>query len=92
VRLKVTTDGHHVVGTRVEEGHKLLAAAAEENVRTWQFQLHEPTTFTVTYKYNLVTNWKGDPENPTVVLRLPTEVEAATMRWFGTVDMPAVSK
>jgi len=46
VHLKVTTDGHHVVSTQVEDGHRLLAALAEENVRTWQFSLHEPTTFT----------------------------------------------
>jgi TonB-like protein len=89
VRLKITTDGHRVVDTHVEDGHKLLASAAEENVRTWQFQVHEPTTFTVTYRYKLVTNWKGDPYNPAVVLRLPTEVEVSTRRSPGTVDLPA---
>jgi len=89
VHLKVTTDGHRVVSTQVEDGHKLLAVPAEENVRTWQFSLHEPTTFTVTYTYKLVENWKGDPNNPAVVLRFPTEVEVSTRRWPGTVDMPA---
>ncbi len=92
VHVKITTDGHRVIATHVEDGHKLLAAAAEENVRTWQFQVHEPTTFTVTYRYILVTNWKGDPYNPIVVLRLPTEVEVSTRRWPGTVDMPAEVK
>jgi len=89
VHLKVTTDGHHVVEARVEDGHKLLAAAAEENVKTWQFQVHEATTFTVTYRYKLVADWKGDPYNPTVVLKLPTEVEVSTRRSPGTVDLPA---
>ena len=89
VHLKVTTDGHRVVSTQVEDGHRLLAVPAEENVRTWQFSLHEPTTFTVTYTYKLVENWKGDPNNPAVVLRFPTEVEVSTRRWPGTVDMPA---
>ncbi len=87
VHLKVTTDGHRVVSTQVEDGHKLLAALAEENVRTWQFSLHEPATFTVTYISKLVKNWKGDPYNPIVVLRLPTEVEVSTRHWPGTADM-----
>ena len=88
VHLKITTDGHRVVAAHVEDGHKLLATAAEENVRTWQFSLPDPTTFTVTYTYKLVTEWKGDPNNPAVVLRFPTEVEVSTRRWPGTVDMP----
>jgi hypothetical protein len=92
VHLKITTDGHRVVATHIDDGHKLLATAAEENARTWQFSLHEPTTFTVTYTYKLVENWKGDPNNPAVVLRFPTEVEVSTRRWPGTVDMPAATK
>jgi hypothetical protein len=79
VHVKVTTDGHRVVSTQVEDGNKLLAAAAEENAKTWQFRLHESATFTVTYTYKLLTKWKGDPDNPTVVLRFPTEVEVSTM-------------
>jgi hypothetical protein len=89
VHLKVTTDGHRVVYTHVEDGHRLLAAAAEDNAKTWQFSLHEPITFTVTYRFRLLTDWKGDPNNPRVVLRFPTEVEVSTRRWGGTVDMPA---
>jgi hypothetical protein len=92
VHLKVTTDGHRVISTQVEDGHKLLSAPADENVRTWRFSLHEPTTFTVTYRYKLVENWKGDPYNPTVVLRLPAEVEVSTRRWPGTADMPGEVK
>lgn len=89
VHIKITTDGHRVVATHVEDGHKLLAAAAEQNARTWQFATHEPTTFTLTYKYKLLTEWTGDPESPTVVLRLPTEVEVSIRRWPGTRDLPA---
>jgi hypothetical protein len=92
VHLKVTTDGHRLVSTQVEDGHKLLAASAEENARTWQFSLHEPATFTVTYTYKLVEDWKGDPDNPTVVLRFPTQVEVSTRRWPGTADMHADTK
>jgi hypothetical protein len=79
VHVKITTDGHRVITAHVEDGHKLLAAAAEENARTWEFATHEPTTFTVTYRYKLDAKLKGSPNNPTVVLRLPTEVEISTM-------------
>jgi hypothetical protein len=75
VHVKITTNGQHAVTTHAEDGPKVLAAAAEENARTWQFAAHEPTTLTVTYHYKLVPGMKGDPENPKVVLRLPTEVE-----------------
>jgi hypothetical protein len=53
----------------------LLAAAAEKNVQTWEFTEHQPTTFTVTYQYKLVADLKENPYGPTVILRLPTEVE-----------------
>jgi TonB family protein len=79
VHVKITTDGHGVSAAHVEDGHKLLAAAAEENARTWQFATHEPTTFTVTYHYRLDAKLKGNPNNPTVILRLPTEVEISTV-------------
>jgi hypothetical protein len=79
VHVKVTTDGHRAVATHAEDGPKLLAAAAEENARTWQFAVHEPTTFTVTYHYKLVPGMKGNPDNPEIVLRLPTEVQVRTL-------------
>ncbi len=75
VHVKITTDGHRVIATHVKDGHKLLATAADENARTWQFATHDPTTFTVTYHYKLDAKLKGNPNNPTVILRLPTEVE-----------------
>jgi hypothetical protein len=92
VRLRVTTDGHRVVATHVEDGHKLLATSAEENTRTWQFAPHEATTFTVTYNYRLIDGRNGDSYNPTVTLRLPTEVEVSARRWPGTHDLPAKLK
>ncbi len=79
VHVKVTTDGHRVIATHVEDGPKLLATAAAENARTWQFATHEPTTFTITYQYKLDAKLEGSRNNPTVVLRLPTEVEISTM-------------
>lgn len=88
VHIRVTTDGHRVVSTQVEDGHKLLPAPAEENVRTWQFSVHKPTTFTVTYTYKLVTDLDPAQSNPRVLLKLPTEVDVDALRWPGTVDIP----
>jgi hypothetical protein len=81
VHVKVTTDGHRVVTARTEDGQTILAAAAEKNVQTWQFTLHEPTTFTVTYRYKLVNDIKPTQNNPRVILQLPTEVEVDVLRW-----------
>jgi len=78
VRMKVNTDGDSVVSTRVENGHPTLARAAAENAQTWRFATHEPTAFTVIYHYKIVAGLKGHSNNPTVVLRLPTEVEVST--------------
>jgi TonB family protein len=86
VRIKVTTDGQRVTATHVEEGHKLLAAAAEENARTWRFAPHEPITLVVTYRYKIEREWQGDMTNSGVLLRLPSEVEVSTWRWPGTAD------
>ncbi len=82
VHVKITTDGHKVIATQPEDGHKMLAAAAESNAKTWEFATHEPTTFTVTYQYKLVAESKENPYGPTVILRLPTEVEVITTPIF----------
>jgi hypothetical protein len=79
IHVKITTDGHRTVNARAEDGPKLLAVAAEENARTWFFAAHEPTTFTVTYRYKLVPGMKGNPDSPEIVLRLPSEVEVRTL-------------
>jgi TonB family protein len=79
VHVKITTNGDHLIAAQAEDGPKLLAAAAEENARTWKFFAHAPATFTVTYHYKLVPGMKGKPDNPEVVMRLPTEVEVRTL-------------
>ena len=75
VHVKVTTDGHKVVATEPEDGHKMLTAAAESNAKTWEFAAHKPTTFIITYHYKLVAESRENRYGPTVILRLPTEVE-----------------
>lgn len=88
VHVRVTTDGQGVTGVEVQDGPQLLAAPAQDNVRTWQFAPHKPTSFVVTYRYKLV---KNDTGNPTVVLRLPTDVEISSM-WPETADFTPNAK
>lgn len=76
VHVKITTDGTKATAAQAEDGHRLLAVAAEENARSWLFTKHEPTSFTVTYRYRISAD--GDPNNPTVTLRFPTDVEVST--------------
>ncbi|HLW99453.1 MAG TPA: energy transducer TonB [Candidatus Acidoferrales bacterium] len=92
VHIRVTTDGHRVVSAQIKDGNKLLSASAEENIKSWYFSPHEPTTFTVTYTYKLVTDLQPVQNNPRVLLKLPTEVEVDALRWPGTVDMPGEGK
>lgn len=88
VQVRVTTDGHRVVSAAAESRPKILAAAAEDSTRSWQFATHEPTSFVVTFTYRLVDSLKSGPENPTVVLRLPTEVEVS-MQYMPALDSGA---
>lgn len=89
VRIKVRTDGHRVVDANAEGGGIVpLSHAALENVRTWKFADHEPTTLTVIYRYIIDDKLSASNENPTIVFRLPAEVEIRTSRWPGTHDMP----
>ena len=81
VHVSVTTDGRRVTNAHAEDGPTILATAAEDNARTWQFQVHEPTTFTVTYRYTLQTKWESDPNNPIVVMHFPNEVQISAIRF-----------
>ncbi|PYT57551.1 MAG: hypothetical protein DMG35_20075 [Acidobacteria bacterium] len=81
VRLRISTDGHRVASAEVESGQPMLAQAAQENVKTWQFEQHSPTTFEATFRYRLLPS-KCDAEcncdsaeKPSVLLQLPTDVE-----------------
>jgi Gram-negative bacterial TonB protein C-terminal len=83
VRFRLSTDGSHVTSVEVENGPPLLAKAAEENIKTWQFERHKPTTFEATFTYKLLPatcDAKGNcngVENDEVLLHLPTNVEIA---------------
>jgi TonB family protein len=81
VELRVTTDGRGVASVAPASGQPMLAAAAVENVKTWQFEKHTPTTFTVVFRYRLLESECDSmcecdsAERPSTVLKLPTEVE-----------------
>jgi hypothetical protein len=81
VHLRVTTDGKRASTITTIDGQALLARAATENVRTWEFDGRAPMTFDTTFEYKLLESecdddctWCGSVERPTVRLRLPTEV------------------
>ncbi|MCZ2149673.1 MAG: energy transducer TonB [Bryobacterales bacterium] len=75
VHVRITTDGSRAVTAQAEDGQRLLAVAAEENARTWQFSKHSPMSFMVTYRYRLDAD--ADPNNPTVTLRFLTEIDVS---------------
>ena len=81
VRLRISTDGNRVASVEVQSGQPMLAQAAQDNVKTWQFEPHTPTTFETTFRYKLLPS-KCDAEcncdsveKPSVLLQLPSDVE-----------------
>ena len=85
VRLRVTTDGERASTIMFESGGKILFTAAEENVRTWRFEPHQPTTFVAVFRYKLLPDSLCFKDVPTVVLHLPTEVQV-TSRGFAICE------
>lgn len=75
VRIRVTTDGSAVSSMNSESGPPMLVKAAKENIQTWQFEKHKPTTFFVTFQYRLEDTATCRFENGTVTLHLPSQVE-----------------
>ena len=83
VRLRISTDGKGVSSADVESGPPMLARAAKENVKTWQFEQHIPTTFETTFRY-VLTNPKcvsecncDGSEQGSAQLRFPTEISVS---------------
>ena len=86
VALRVSTDGKRVSVVTAETGHPILAAAAADNVKTWEFKPHTPTNFEVTFRFTLFVpecdadcncDRGKDGEKESVVLHLPTEAEVS---------------
>jgi hypothetical protein len=89
VTLRVTTDGKRVATFDSQSGPALLVRIAKENVKSWQFEQHKPTSFEITFRYRLTDflcdsacTCKSD-EKESVLLQLPTNVElSATLPMF----------
>jgi len=78
VRVQVTTDGSKITSLKVT-GHPILAAAAEANLRTWEFAKGSPETFSVDFFYVHQGAYDPDPVyHCTANLHLPTKVEVST--------------
>jgi TonB family protein len=86
VTLRVSTDGKLVSDVDAESGHPILAKAATENVKTWEFKPHAPTTFEVSFHYRLFVpdcdsecncdrGERGETES--VLLHLPTDADVS---------------
>jgi hypothetical protein len=84
VRLHISTDGKRVSAV-VSSGPPMLIKAAEANVRTWEFKVHNPTTFDATFRYTVLPESACELDNGTVVLHLPTEAEI-TVKGVQTCD------
>jgi hypothetical protein len=88
VDLRVTTDGSGIASVEVEYGNLLLAKAAQENIKTWKFEPHEPTSFSTVFFYHLekesaTYSCKPDvPDNGSVVLKLPARVDITSHLWI----------
>ena len=83
VTLRVSTEGNRVSTVEAETGHPMLVKAATDNVKTWEFKPHAPTSFQVTFRYRLLAlecdsgcNC-GPKEKESELLQLPTAVEVS---------------
>ncbi|MBZ5528936.1 MAG: energy transducer TonB [Acidobacteriia bacterium] len=87
VTLQLSTDGKRVSAIDVESGPPMLAQAAKENVKTWEFEPHAPASFKVTFHYKLLPticdsqcNCDSE-EKESVVLQLPGKVEVSAKEY-----------
>jgi hypothetical protein len=74
VKIKVSTDGEKVVSLDVKSGPPMLVRFAENNLKTWKFAEHKPTTFVTTFEYVIEETSYCGYQNGNVNLYLPSEV------------------
>lgn len=89
VKIQVTTDGKRA-SSLVEVGGApaMLMQAAKENIRTWQFEDHKPTTFLATFEYHIEEPAECSVGRDAIVLRMPMDVRVSA-RAVHTCD-PAI--
>jgi hypothetical protein len=72
VEIQVTVEKGAVVDAQVKSGNSpYLSNPSLANVKTWQFQPGDRTTFLVKYVYRIEGEQTSVPENPKVELELP---------------------
>jgi hypothetical protein len=74
VKIRVTTDGEKVTSLEAVSGPPLLVKFAKENILTWEFEKHKPTTFVTTFEYVIERPDQCIYSNGASVLNLPLEV------------------
>jgi hypothetical protein len=79
VRIRVTSDGTHVVDARAESGPAQLAKAALDNVNTWHVLSNSSRSFGVHFRYVLLLGDCKD-QAPMISMRFPSEVEIRACR------------
>ncbi len=85
VEIQVTVEKGSVVDAQVKSSstkNQLLSLRSVENVKTWQFQSEDRTTFLVTYIYKIEGEQTPLPENPKVELDLPPRLVTITAKPF----------
>jgi TonB family protein len=102
VRVRVVTDGEKVRDSVVEQPNPLLDRIAQENLKTWRFAPHVPTSFDVTFRFKLIDRHPVDPCGPrrkdpwvgpeaVSTLRFPNDIEIEGYRDFVYVCDPTVT-
>jgi len=74
VKIKVTTNGKKVTALDAESGPAMLVKFAKEDILTWEFTEHKPTTFVTTFEYAIEEPAQCYFSNSVAVLKLPLEV------------------
>jgi hypothetical protein len=75
VKIRVTTNGKEVSSVEADSGPPMLVKAAKENVLTWEFEDHAPTTFVTVFTYSIRKPAQCDVGNSIAVLHMPQEVQ-----------------
>jgi hypothetical protein len=76
-RAGTNGDGDRVASYTDPSGPDVLLRAALDNIETWRFKADGPMFFDVEFNYKILDEYvcDTDPNNPAVVLHLPTTVE-----------------
>lgn len=77
VKIKVTTDGKRVLSFNSESGPAMLVKAAKENIQTWEFDEHKPTSFVTTFEYRIEEPAHCGFKSGSAILHIPLEVDVS---------------